>query len=391
MIALFPAVDPRVRWLRGVLVAAALSGMLFCRPLWLSTRDYPLVPLLPSWLILPASYGPVLLALTLFSLVAAAWYFRPAIIFFLAATLYLYGCDQNRGQPWMYMYWVMLLLNLLPERTVLPACRLALSLVYFWAGVQKLNGTFFSVMPPWFVQPASDWGLPGMVVAALRWVVTMTPFMEIFISIGVWFRKTRWYVIALATTLHGASLLFLGPIGHDVNVVVWPWNIAMVALLVVLFGLKERASLMQALGEVRKSIVGAVVIALYGLLPILSFFGWWDSYFSFSLYSANLSKADLYLSRPFLERLPAQLQTYVYPTKNFNPSFQAPFILEHQMWAAAKLGVPPLPEPRGYAVVFRQIAAYATNDDDCWMYVQTRGGNVLLYRPGAANPLIINK
>src|SRR5215469_6839742 len=104
---LFPAVNSRVRWLRLVLLGATLSGMLCCIPLWLSTREYPLVPILPPWLILPSSCGPWLLGLVLLSLVAAARFFRPAILFFLAATLYLYGCDQNREQPWFYIYWVM--------------------------------------------------------------------------------------------------------------------------------------------------------------------------------------------------------------------------------------------------------------------------------------------
>jgi hypothetical protein len=126
-------------------------------------------------------------------------------------------------------------------------------------------------------------------------------------------------------------------------------------------------------------------------LPILSFFGWWDSYFSFSLYSANLSRADLYVTQSFRDRLPARLRKYVDPVENFDPSFQLPYVFEHPRWAAAQLGVPQLPEPRGYAVMFRHIAAYATNENDCRMIVETRGGKVLLYRPGAANPIVLKQ
>jgi len=158
---MFSATDFRVRNTRAALVAATMFGMLFSIPLWLGTRQYPLVPLFPGTLVLPSSCGPWLLGLALFSLVAAIRFFRPATAFFLVVTLYLYGCDQNRGQPWIYLYWVMLLLNLLPEGAALASCRMALSLVYFWAGVQKLNGAFFSSVPSWFVQPAADWGWPG--------------------------------------------------------------------------------------------------------------------------------------------------------------------------------------------------------------------------------------
>jgi hypothetical protein len=305
--------------------------------------------------------------------------------------LYLYGCDLNRGQPWVYMYWVMLLLNLLPDRIALAGCRVVLSLVYLWAGIQKLNPIFFKAIPTWFVQPATDWGLPDAVVTGLRAGVSLTPFLEIFISVGVWFPKTRWLALSTAAMLHIAALVFLGPFGHNVNLVVWPWNIAMIALLVVLFGAKEYASLPQNFLELRRSARDALVVGLFGLLPALSFFGWWDSYFSFALYSANLSKADLYVTEQFRDQLPARLQTYVHPVENFNPAFQLPFVFEHPRWAAEQLGVPPLPEPRGYTVMFRHIAAYATNDGDCRMVVETRGGEILLYHPGDASPVTLKQ
>lgn len=385
------AAEPRLRWLRAVLLGATLLGMLSCLPLWLAAREYPLVPIFASWPILPAASGPFFLGVTLFSLLAAIKFFRPAIIFFLIATLYLYTCDQNRGQPWMYLYWVMLLLNLLPERTALAACRVALSLVYLWAGIQKLNVTFFHAIPAWFIQPATGWGLPASVVAAVHASVWLTPFFEMFIGIAVWFPKTRWPAIGLAAVLHGAALLFLGPLGHNVNLVVWPWNLAMIALLVVLFVAKECAGLPQTLRELRRSLCGATIVGLFGLLPALSFFGWWDSYFSFALYSANLAKADLYVTDSFRDRLPARLQRFVLPVENFNPAFQLPLVFEHPRWAASELGAPPLPEPRGYAVMFRHIAAYATSDADCRMIVETRGEKVLLYRPSEASPVVLKQ
>jgi len=181
----------------------------------------------------------------------------------------------------------------------------------------------------------------------------------------------------------------LGPLGHNINLVVWPWNIAMIALLLVLFGSKECASLRQTWSELRSSRSAALVTGLCALLPILSFFGWWDSYFSFALYSANLSRADFYVTQSFRDRLPARLQTYVHPVENYNPAFQLPYVFEHPRWAAAEMRVPQLPEPRGFAIMFRRLAAYATNENDCRMIVETRGGRILLYRPGDAKPLVI--
>jgi hypothetical protein len=283
----FSSENPQVRWLRAVLVAAALLGMLLSVPLWLAVREYPLVPICEGWPSLPPPYGPWLLAITLLSLIAALRFFRPAIIFFLAATFYLYCCDQSRGQPWIYLYWVLLLLNLLPERVAVAACRLAITVAYVWAGIQKLNPTFFRVIPPWFVQPAVDCGLPGSIVSALRTAVAATPFLEIGIGAGLWFSRTRRPVIAVAVVMHLLAILLLSFQPNNANMVVWPWNLAMIALLIVLFGSKEGASFPQSLQDLRTSIAGTVVVALFAFLPALSFLGWWDSYFSWALYSAR--------------------------------------------------------------------------------------------------------
>jgi len=131
----------------------------------------------------------------------------------------------------------------------------------------------------------------------LRAGVSLTPVLEIFICAGVGFPQMRRSAIATAVVLHGASLVLLGPLGHNINLVVWPWNIGMTALVIILFGSKECASLPQNLRELGRSWIGAMVVGLCGLLPILSYFGWWDSYFSFALYSANVPRADLYVTQ----------------------------------------------------------------------------------------------
>ena len=387
---LISGTDARLCWLRLILIGATLSGMLCSLPLLLNTREYPAVPLLPAWLILPPDCGPFLLGLTFTSLLVAIWFFRPAILFFLITALYLFGCDQNREQPWFYLYWVMFLLNFLPEPAALAACRLVLSLVYFWAGINKLNSAFFASMPAWFVQPAADWGFPHAIIVILRDSVALTPLLEIFIATGIWFRKTRWLAVTLAVTMHLTSLLFLGPAGHNVNHVIWPWNLAMVALIVVLFTTKEHPSLTENIHKLSRFWGGVLVVGLYGFLPIFSFFGLWDSYLSFALYSKNLANADVYLSQSFLKRLPPKLRTYVYPVKNYNPAYQLPYLFEFSIWAEAEVGTPPLPEPRGYLVMFGHLCSYATNNDECRMLVQTRQGNIVRYRFRLPDPHLTN-
>jgi hypothetical protein len=162
-------------------------------------------------------------------------------------------------------------------------------------------------------------------------------------------------------------------------------------LVIVLFGARESASLPQTLRELGQSWAAALVVGLCGLLPILSYFGWWDSYFSFAVYSANVSRADLYVTQSFRDQLPARLQTYVHPVENFNPAFQLPYVFEHPRWAAAEMRVPQMPEPRGFAVMFRHLASFAANEGECRMIVATRTGQILLYRPGVSDPVVLKK
>ena len=96
------------------------------------------------------------------------WAYRPGVIIFLASSLFAYCGDQNRGQPWLYMYWGMLLMSLFPLPTSTAACRIAIATVYFWGGIQKLNARFFQVTPEWFVSPAQNWHLPVFAIDLLK-------------------------------------------------------------------------------------------------------------------------------------------------------------------------------------------------------------------------------
>src|SRR5262245_12139748 len=110
--------------------------MIASLPTWLNARSFPLSPIVPWFPIVPSPWDKVFLGAMLLALVMAAWVYRAAVVGFLVLSLFAFGEDQNRGQPWFYMYWVMLLLTLFPEPTALAACRFAVSVAYIWSGIQ---------------------------------------------------------------------------------------------------------------------------------------------------------------------------------------------------------------------------------------------------------------
>lgn len=50
--------------------------------------------------------------------------------------------------------------------------------------------------------------------------------------------------------------------------------------------------------------------------------------------------------------------------------------------------MPPISEPRAFAVMFREFSAAAKGAEDCHMIVGTRDGRAILIVPGAASQVI---
>lgn len=350
--------------------------MLASIPLWLTERDYPLLPVITELPALPDPWDKVFLGMLLLSLVLAFRFFRSATVVFLAGALFSFLTDQNRGQPWVYMYWIMLLLAIQPAPAALASCRVALSGVYVWSGIQKFNAAFQEVVVPWFVSPASDW-LPSACLPALRGLLATAPFVEIFIGLGLWIPFLRRPAIVAAFLIHLSALLFLGPLGHNYNFAVWPWNVAMLVLVLVLFPATARPSTVLHL---RRAWCALTLIILFWLLPILSYSGRWPSYFSFALYSANLARAEIYLDDSFRVRLPESMQRFVQSfAGDPHPRIQGPYRFDQQSWAMAVLGGAPWPEPSGFQSVHRFLTQWSHTTGDLRMVVASRGGPLLFY------------
>ncbi len=368
-------------WLRAVLLSATFLGLIASIPLWLNSRAFPLLRVAPWFPVLPAPWDKCLFGAMLLALALAGWRYRPAVAFFLGASLFAYCEDQNRGQPWFYMYWVMLLLTLLPGPAAMAACRCSISVVYIWSGIQKINPAFLYGSPGWFTAPAANWHLPGFVLDLLRWGITTAPIVEIGIGLGLWAPRLRKPAIIAVFAVHLAALLFLGPLGHNYNWVVWPWNLAMIGLVCALFVGAAPPRLKPALAEVRRSRPAIAILAPYALLPALSFVGWWDSDFSFTLYAENQANANIFVTPAFAERLPPQLRRYVHPfPQPYDPQFQGPCVFMFGTWCYEELHVPVVPEPRNFRAIFRFLRAWSKSPEDLRLIIGPRAGPILFYQ-----------
>jgi uncharacterized membrane protein YphA (DoxX/SURF4 family) len=349
----------RLFWLKALLALALLSEFLLSFRLWEGSRHYPLTPV---WAGLPdipplVSRAWFVGLLVLLMVIAVArrprWYIVSFVI--LAGLLSLW--DQSRWQPWFYQQTFMLAaLAVYPwaaedankRETAVNILRLIIASTYFWSGLQKLNAGFFDDVFPYLVEPVVAL-FPGFPEELLRPAAIAVPFIET--GIGVWLlTRFRNAAVVLALCMHAFILFAIGPLGQDVNTVVWPWNIAMMGSVVLLFW-RTRGFRVKDVVIPSTSPLHAVVLLLFGVMPLFSFFGLWDSYLSASLYSGNTKDGILYVSEDVRRELSGEV-----PDRALRSGGHT---LDIFAWSMEELNVPPYPETRIYKSVASHVCAQA--------------------------------
>lgn len=349
--------DRRIHWANIIITAGMLMGMALSWPLWLSTdRYYALVPILPSLLPVALVLNNAVLAVCVVSL-AARFFSTNKIwsILFAGSFALLLVFDQSRWQPWVQVYGIALLVLSFPQRGSGDRFRIIhhtlcfmLIALYFWSGLQKVNMGFFAGVFPWLLGPFVS-GLPEQARLSFYTVGLFVPFLEMGMAGLLAFPKTRQAGVVLVSAMHLFILASISPLGHNWNYVVWPWNVVMAALVMLLFwrtGTQPKDMLVND-----KGYAHGAVVAVFGILPLLSFFGAWDSYLSFTLYSGNNNEAVIRF--PSAEAVPSRLAPYTKNTENGGKSVN---LLD---WSIGDLHVPRYPEARVMKAVFKAFCSGA--------------------------------
>jgi uncharacterized membrane protein YphA (DoxX/SURF4 family) len=357
----------RITYTKTVIVSGFVAGFLLSRRLWVSYRFFPLIPILPGLPHIPTLVDGILFAvlLVLLALIGVATRPRIYILSFALFLLFLALFDQTRWQPWAYLYLFMLLGlacfswkpdDVAGQENALNICRLIVCATYFYSGLQKMNPRFMVGTTSMFGALSSRW--PAL--HALGWIMAGT---ETLIAIGLLTRKFR-NVAVIAGVLMHLDILYVCVIILHWNSVIWPWNVAMMALLFLLFW--ETDFSFRQVVWANPFRLQKVVLVLFAVLPLLSFFGWWDSYLSASLYSANIPMAYIWMSPAVKRQLPLQIQRYVKKQPGGND------LLKVQDWALGELNVPPYPAVRAYRTIGAALCHYSHNSPDISLVIHEK-------------------
>jgi predicted DCC family thiol-disulfide oxidoreductase YuxK len=344
----------RVTAISAITVIGLLVAILLSAPLWFANRPFPLVPIITAPVWLHSLFLIFLIASPLVAIVFKRLRIGFTLLAFSIVGLVLF--DQMRLQPWVLHYTAIILLLASFSwqkhdeggiNRTLNAARIIVIAMYFWSGMQKLNPYFFGEVFPWLAKDITNSLNPELTLAVFS-VGLLIPFLEIAVAVCLLFAPLRKWGITLAFAMLVFVFITIGPFGAAINSVVWPWNIALFLMALVLFAGPVNLAHKDLLDW--NSKIKKIVIIVFLVMPAFSFFTPYDSYLSWSLYSGTVNQATLILNESAFKALPKSAQVAAKP-------FEVSWKLTLLDWSFATLNVPPYPEER----VFKNILGIICN------------------------------
>jgi uncharacterized membrane protein YphA (DoxX/SURF4 family) len=362
----------RITWLKIVVAGSFMLELLLSWRLWMGPRTFPKIPLLD---IVPETsfYVDVsIFAILLCLLVVIMVHPKPRP--YIYAVLFLVGLlaadDQMRWHPYFYQSYFMLAALAFfawspathatgqSQTLALATCRWIVASSYFYAGLQKVNINFVGEIFPWFVHPVTR-TFPAT-EPFLLFTGFAVPCIEMSIAVGLVIKVYRGYAVSMACAMHTFTLFVLGPLGHDWNKIVWPWNISMIPIVFALFWRVEQP-LVTSL-SVKELFLQKSILCLFVVMPVFSFFDLWDSYLSVAVYSGNTNSAEIVITKTLQQQLPSEVQTYV-------KSRGKELLLDYFDWSYNELGVATPPETRLFKSIARYLCLYVGQPSDVTLVV----------------------
>jgi len=345
----------------GILISVVLSFNL-----WAGDRWFPKTAFIENYIGIPVRYDYVnfCVLLTLLFLCSVSQKKTPTILLVLFC-IYLCFDDQNRIQPWFYNYVLMLCILLFYKNrvdepnnytTIFISLQLLVSLIYIFSGIQKMNSTF---VPNTFELIAHNFDAI-LSTRQLNMVVKFgyaVPFIEVCFGVFLLLKPIRFIIVPLVILMHILLLITMAPSNNDYNYIIWPWNVMMIILVLLLFARVNKERFFD-ISFLFKSFSFFIVIVFMLICPIFSLHNKYDSFLSSSLFSSNLNKGELLLSSKAYRNLPYYIRRYC--KKN-----EMTYILSIDNWAKDELNAPCVPEFRIYQNVQNYIIRLTkTNPQD---------------------------
>ncbi len=315
-----------------------LAGQLSSYKLWTAHEGFPSLPVAGifggwsaeiQWALFGLSLGLMVL-----NVVKPG---KPAVAVLLFLEVVMCLADQNRWQPWQYQYMFMLGVYLFvqSENQRKFGWQFIMISTYFFSALWKFQPAFIYDM--WLGFILKRWlhiyDIPSWAFRAGY----LLPLVEMVSAFLLCFAATRKWGIAGLSLMHVLVLVMMGPFGLDVNYVLWPWNLAMPVLLILLF---NRNSVIWSRLQMRP-LFTLLVLVCWGLLPWLNKAGMWDRYLSSVLFSGGAPYMYVSTTNPVALK---EMKPYMRNNCRM-PNGRA---VSTSDWAAKEMHTIPYPEYRSF-------------------------------------------
>lgn len=292
------------------------------------------------------------------------------LLIIIASVLLLFFFDQMHLQPWAYEYSLIFAVYFWHDwksvdesaknRTI-GLVQIIIAAIYCWSGLQKLNFNFSHDILPSLLIPIQNL-FPSLQIPFGFFGIAI-PLTEFFIGCGLLFRKTRNIAVGLAVSMHTIILSLL--IAKNYNSIVWFWNLTLILAVIFAFWKKD-VSLKEVLKIEKFSARKFIVLAAISL-PVLNFFGLWDSFLSGAYYSGNTEIPAIYINDEVFEKLPTIAKSTVFQTKNTGKKILPPF-----EWSIADTNAPVYLEERIFRQVTLEICKLTTDKNQVELIIRKR-------------------
>ena len=376
--------DDERLWMVKILVALGTMWCLWiARRVWTAPRVCPRAPIAGCFSAkLPENALFQLLLIFLTAILVCSKLALPtAGLVCLALTLSCF--DWTRYRPWLHQNLTILTVIAAFQDSQasegLNICRLTSVSIYFWAGVLKMNASFFHRVLPFFLAPMllkiplvayqrwfRFWGQQlaedpesqsRQVTEKIRKYAFIVPLVEASIGVGLLFPLTCSIAMVLAIAMHCFILLWVAAVGPKKCPTIGPWNIGMLLTTATLFwGADSHGCWDILLGS--HCGTHLMVLFVFMLLPALGLFNLLDPVLSHGHWSGRHVYGFLGLSQRTYRILPKTIQEHCKPT---GPSS---YYLDLGEWFVFEGGVPPVQQERLLVTVAQDFQRYATRPDD---------------------------
>ena len=299
----------KINYVRILAIVAVLILMLYAPKLWITTKNFPVIPLF-DWLPIPTKPLDYILGITLFVSQIIYIFKNKRWLGWFVFLLYVFLAlvDQNRLQPYFYQSFLTIFaIVVFPKnadaKKVLYALILIFFATYFWSGIQKLNDAFyiqwlsalekhFSFLPQWF----------------LEIFTYAVPWLEALMGILLLFNKTRKFGVLFILSMHAIITFLLFYLGYGYNVV--PWNIQNMLSVVVLFWTLKTTNAFEFFGHLFDKQKALILLFTIALPLANNLTGFYDNLLSFHFFTADLNYYNVFIDEELEEKLPDHIKQF---------------------------------------------------------------------------------